>query len=119
MMMATPETPGAVRRLAHVTDADGHTETLNLSKPMILYEATSLEGGLDDPGKFMFILAWVAAGKPGMNGGSLTINVAVEKMEAWLAKLEALDFEEQPITGLPPTKRPKPSRASRASSDGR
>ena len=110
--MATPETKAPPRQVATITFNDGHSEQYDLSAPRLLYTVNRI-GVSDDELDASFFLMWVAAGKPGVNGGALTEEIARPALEAWLDTVVATEITEMSTDG-PPTKQPRRSRGSAA-----
>jgi hypothetical protein len=106
-----PET-APQRNTVTITYTDGRVEEYDMSAPRILYTVNRL-GVADDDLDASFFMFWVAAGKPGTNGGPLTIENARPALEAWLEDVAAADSSLSDQSG-PPTKRRAASRGSAA-----
>jgi len=107
-----PKTDVEPKRLVTVTYRDGTSETYDTSSPILLYQVNRL-GVRDDEVDASFFLFWMAAGKPGMNGGPMTIESARPALEAWLENVAEVDVSEVDQSG-PPTKQRARSRGSAA-----
>ena len=90
-----------------VTYADGRTEQLHPDSPQIVFLAKRLhldnldEEYGDDGLMSGFVMLWLAAGKPGVNGdaGELTTDRLLEHTETWLGTVKTIG------RGDPPTNR--------------
>jgi hypothetical protein len=101
------------RRYALIEYEDGRIEKLMIGKP--IYEYQINQAGIDPtaPGPdAIFWTLWLAAEKPGANGGPLDEEKDRPHMAAWIASLAAYEFPD--VEPVPPTTRPAASRTSAA-----
>src|SRR6476660_4810671 len=96
------------RRVAIVEYEDGRVEEYNMGKP--IYEYQINQAGIDalESADSVFWTLWLAAGKPGANGGPLDSVKDRPKMEEWIATLAA--YEVPDAEEVPPTTRRAASR---------
>jgi hypothetical protein len=114
-MAKTPAPADAGQRIRVVFN-DGREEVYDAANASVMYQAARLGVNLDvedaptnDQIVTAATLAWLAAGRPGLNGDALTRESADAAIAAWMddvAKFENPD-EEEPRRPPPRAKRPK------------
>lgn len=78
-----------------VTYKDGRSETIYPDNPQVVFRAgtlglAELEQTPDGQMRSPFVLAWLAAGSPGLNGNHLEQQVALELTDEWLGTIRTM-----------------------------